>query len=176
LLQRSGDPDAVGFTIDITEGKGRVMGKFLLAAQQNLSPAEAEDRVGQLIQARRQQRMAATINLAVPFEAAKRLVAPFNPNSVRNLEEQQRARPQHAHVVVAVGKYGNTYGYLVAHGTTAPDTAHRLDTSWADRLSGLGWRAGIFEAESAHDKNHQAWAKKAQDRAKKKAERRRKKR
>jgi hypothetical protein len=130
----------------------------------------------QIIQARRRQRSAATLNLVAPFEVAKWLVAPFNPNSVRNLEEQQRARPQHAHVVVAVGKHGNTYGHLVADGPTVPDAAHRIDTSWADRLSGLGWRTGIFEAESAHDKNHQAWAKKAQERAKKKAERRRKKR
>ena len=175
LFQRSGDPDAVGFTIDITEGKGRVMGKFLVAAQQNLSPAEAEVRVRQMIQARRRQGMAATLNLVVPFEAAKRLVAPFNPNTVRNLEEQQRARPRHAHVVVAVGGHGNTYGYLVTDGLTVPDAAHRIDTSWADRLSGLGWGAGIFEAEVAHDKHHQAWARKAQERAKKKAERRRKK-
>jgi hypothetical protein len=35
---------------------------------------------------------------------------------------------------------------------------------------------GLSDEESAHDKNHQAWAKKAQERAKKKAERRRKKR
>lgn len=176
FFRRSGDPDAVGFTIDITEGKGRVMGKFLLAAQENLSPAQAEGRVSQLIQARRRQRSAATINLVVPFEAAKLLVAPFNPNSVRNLEEQQRARPRHAHVVVAVGGHGKTYGYLVTDGPTAPDACHRIDTSWADRLSGLGWGAGVFEAESAHDRSHGAWAKKAQERARKKVERRRKKR
>jgi hypothetical protein len=176
FFRRSGDPDAVGFTIDITEGKGRVTAKFLLAAQENLSPAQTEGGVSQMIEAGRRQRSAATVSLVVPFEAAKRLVAPFNPNSVRNLEEQQRARPQHAHVVVAVGKHGNTYGYLVADGPTVPDAAHRIDTSWADRLSGLGWRAGVFEAESAHDKSHGAWAKKALERAKKKAERRRKKR
>jgi hypothetical protein len=175
FFRRSGDPDAVGFTIDITEGKGRVMGKFLLAAQENLSPAQAEGRVSQMIQARRRQRSAATLNFVVPFEAAKWLVAPLNPNSLRNLEEQQQARPQHAHVVVAVGKHGNTYGYLVADGPTTPDACHGIDTPWADRLSDLDWRAGVFEAESAHDKSHGAWAKKAQERAKKKAERRRRK-
>ena len=81
------------------------------------------------------------------------------------------ARPPDARIAVAIGKHGNTCGYVLlppkAGSHEVPDGAHRLDCSWVDRLD--------LDALRRRDSPRRiGWDEKAERRAREKAERKRK--
>lgn len=112
LILRSGILDAVGIVADMTGTYGRQLAMARMAQLKGLTEEEAKEKVRQAIEYFKSENRFPTHIEVMTWDEAESFLPMTSPNARQNLKQVKLMIEPGQHLVVAIGRTGNTYSIV----------------------------------------------------------------